>query len=267
MNKLIAAGAAGVLAFLAFSCDKNPLGPTDSGKSVPYVLSVALSPSSVILPANGPTTVSTTLNATVIDRGGANDVREISYAVYAPGATDVTFTGTIGPGTVVDDSTLSFSGNIAIDAGTLGVGEFAIEASVSSAAGLMSNAQRRSLTVIRQGNHPPHILQLTAPDTVRRPGGTDINTYTFAVAVQDSDGLGDIQSVYFRNFTSANPQDFTMYDDGNTLAHGDLLAGDGIYSLIVSVNSTNTPGPKEFHFFVVDKSGARDEKIKTIIVD
>jgi hypothetical protein len=57
-----------------------------------------------------------------------------------------------------------------------------------------------------------------------------------------------------------------MYDDGDFANHGDVTAGDGIYSLAIQINSGNPLGVKEFHFYAVDKSGARDEVIKLITI-
>jgi hypothetical protein len=109
-------------------------------------------------------------------------------------------------------------------------------------------------------NHPPHITKLDVPTSITRPGGGTPTVVTFYVTVADSDGLSDIATVYFRNLTSVNPITFPMYDDGNFQDHGDLIAGDGIYSLKVQVDATTTTGPKDFHFFAVDKAGAIDEQ-------
>lgn len=123
-----------------------------------------------------------------------------------------------------------------------------------------SNEVRRSYA-----NHAPIILRLVAPSTIQRPA-TDSTLVRFFQTVADSDGLGDIDSVYFRNFTSTNPTNFPMFDDGNLTIHGDSVANDGTYSRIVSINAATTPGPKEFHFYVVDRFGARDSLVKTITV-
>ncbi len=111
-------------------------------------------------------------------------------------------------------------------------------------------------------NHPPEIISLDVPDSLQRPAsGTQL--IGFYMTVADSDGLSDIDSAYFRNFTSTSPTNFLMYDDGDSL-HGDVTANDGIYSRVVSIDPSTSLGVKEFHFYVVDKAGYRDERIKYI---
>jgi hypothetical protein len=47
-----------------------------------------------------------------------------------------------------------------------------------------------------------------------------------------------------------------LYDDGNTTLHGDLVAGDGIYSLLIQVIPSNEKGTYRFEFQAKDRSGA-----------
>lgn len=126
--------------------------------------------------------------------------------------------------------------------------------------GAFSDTSRKTLQ-----NSPPHIVRLVVPDSIQRPtSGT--STISFFLEAADSDGLGDIDSVYFRNISAANPSNFLMYDDGNLPVHGDTTRGDGVYSILLSISPTNTPGREEFHFYVVDKSGASDLRIKFITI-
>ena len=104
-------------------------------------------------------------------------------------------------------------------------------------------------------NYPPSITNVIVPDSIQRPT-SGFQLITFLETVTDPDGLGDIDSVYFRNFSSQTPTNFYMYDDGNLTLHGDSTANDGTYSLIVRIDPSTTLGNKEFHFYVVDKSGA-----------
>ena len=124
----------------------------------------------------------------------------------------------------------------------------------------------QSAVVIRSmDNRPPRIDFLNVPDSIRRPpsGNTLV---VFQLTTSDPDGLPDIDSVYFRNYTSATPTNFLMYDDGLLVDHGDQTAGDGTYSLIVAVSPSNTLGKKEFHFFVTDKAGATATIVKFITI-
>ncbi len=115
-------------------------------------------------------------------------------------------------------------------------------------------------------NHSPIILNLNVPTTIQRPPSGS-RLVPFYQTVADSDGLGDIDSVFFRNFSSTNPINILMYDDGDIIAHGDSVANNGEYSRLVSIDATNSTGPKEFHFYVIDRFGARDSLIKIITIN
>lgn len=114
-------------------------------------------------------------------------------------------------------------------------------------------------------NHPPRIVNVDVPDSIQRPAsGTRL--IPFRMTVTDSDGLGDIDTVTFVNTSSSNPLAFTMFDSGDLSLHGDLIANDGIYSRIVSIDAPTSTGVKAFRFEAVDKSGARDVVIRNITV-
>ena len=120
---------------------------------------------------------------------------------------------------------------------------------------------------IYNNNHAdaaPVVSNLVAPDTVSLNSGatTDIN---LSIQVADSNGLNDINIVFFNSFkpngdpATGNP--FLMYDDGNIL-HGDAVAGDGIYSLIISLPSGTNKGTYRWEFQARD----RGKKTSNIII-
>lgn len=115
-------------------------------------------------------------------------------------------------------------------------------------------------------NHPPSIVRLNVPSVIVRPGSGSIPVYFYAT-VTDPDGWSDIDSVYFRNFSSSTPTSIQMYDDGDLAVHGDSVARDWTFSRIVFIDATNSPGQKYFHFYVVDKEGASATIIDTINVE
>jgi hypothetical protein len=125
----------------------------------------------------------------------------------------------------------------------------------------------KAITVRRPfANRSPKFVSLNVPSTITRPTSGTKNV-TFGVAVSDPDGMADVDSVYFRNLSSSSPANFSMYDDGDVTAHGDSLAGDGTYSLIVVISSTNTTGDKQFQFSVVDKGRARADSTRIITIN
>jgi len=126
--------------------------------------------------------------------------------------------------------------------------------------GAPSNLVQRTIQ-----NSPPQILGLSVPDSIQRPA-SGIRLIPFFETVADSDGLADIDSVYFRNESSQTPSDILMYDDGDLVVHGDSTRGDGVYSRIVSIDPSTSTGPKKFHFFVVDKAATQDSRIHFITI-
>jgi hypothetical protein len=115
-------------------------------------------------------------------------------------------------------------------------------------------------------NDPPRFVRFNVPSTIQRPtSGTSL--ISFFVAVADNNGLSDVDSVYFRNMSSATPVPVFMYDDGDLVTHGDSVAHDGTYSRTLSIDATTTPGTKLFQFSATDRSGARVDSTKTITIN
>lgn len=83
-----------------------------------------------------------------------------------------------------------------------------------------------------QENFAPVISNLVAPDTVTI--GSDTTFIQITLDVEDGNGLNDVEFVWFDaylpngNPSSQNP--IAMFDDGS---NGDLVPGDGTYSVIV----------------------------------
>ncbi len=108
----------------------------------------------------------------------------------------------------------------------------------------------------------PVVSNLVSPDTVSL--SADTTFFTIKIAVQDSNGLADVETVFFNSFippdyhpSSANP--IEMFDDGDA-QHGDQTAGDGIYSRIIIL--TNAPeGSYRWEFQAVDLGGLYSNKI------
>lgn len=212
--------------------------------------------------ASGITPAVFALTVPVIDSNGIADIQRVS--VRALNAQDTSSHAMSDNGEAASGDKVSGDGTYSAVVSVIPTGslqDVIFEFSASDSRGALATSVRRSLR-----NHPPHFLSVDVPTTIDRPpsGSSPIG---FSVTVADSDGLGDIDSVYFRNFTSTTPTNFLMYDDGNYVEHGDLVAGDGKYSLTVSIAFNTSTGPKEFHFYVTDKAGTRDEVIRIITIN
>ncbi len=105
------------------------------------------------------------------------------------------------------------------------------------------------------GSKAPLIVAVSAPDTVTLQLQTQVLTLT--AEVHDESGPADIKNVYFNSFlpdgrpSTSNP--FQLYDDGSPL-HGDVAAGDSIYSTKVQMPPGTPKGEYRFEFRALDYS-------------
>lgn len=134
------------------------------------------------------------------------------------------------------------------------IGVFTIEVAALGANDSRSNTLLLPLSIFR-GNHAPQITLVEAADTVQLRNESQI--LVLRMRVSDEDGIGDISRVIFNSYrpdgsaSSGNP--FVMYDDGSVM-HGDEKAGDGIFSLLITLPATTAPGTYRFDFQAVDRS-------------
>lgn len=113
-------------------------------------------------------------------------------------------------------------------------------------------------------NYPPQIISLAIPDTVLKN-----QKFTFSVEVEDSNGLQDIREVYYELFNPSGEQivnskgisQFPLFDDGDVDANGDETAGDGVYTVFLTIPSGQPTGLWEFKFTAVDKSDAKSNQL------
>ncbi|MBK7630527.1 MAG: hypothetical protein IPJ23_07485 [Ignavibacteriales bacterium] len=86
---------------------------------------------------------------------------------------------------------------------------------------------------------------------------TDTTIILTSINVFDENGLSDIDKVYFvvyrPNGTTSGAQN-VLFDDG-LASHGDQTSGDGIYSLIIQITSSNAKGTYRLEFQAKDHGG------------
>jgi len=95
---------------------------------------------------------------------------------------------------------------------------------------------------------------------------TDTTIIFISVEAMDSNGVNDIEEVYFtvyRPDSTTSGNKFALLDDGsccplppNNQPSGDLIASDGIFSRIIEVDQNNMKGTYRFEFQAKDRSGA-----------
>ena len=134
--------------------------------------------------------------------------------------------------------------------------------------GNRSAARSRSFVTTKLGEIAPEITAITVPDTISRSGGEPI---VLKAQVDDRNGLNDIRRVIFNTFrpdgtpSSGNP--FSMRADGIKDAQdfGDETAGDGEYTMVISITANNATGNYRFEFQSEDKAGLKSEKVNHIL--
>ena len=110
-----------------------------------------------------------------------------------------------------------------------------------------------------QDNVPPVISNLMMPDTIQT-GQTIIMT----VEVADSNGLNDVESVYYEAYdpdgnrvsNSQGIYQFPMFDDGDTAGNGDVTADDGIFTVRLTFPVNAQIGTWRFQFQAKDRANA-----------
>ncbi len=99
----------------------------------------------------------------------------------------------------------------------------------------------------------PVISNINVPDSI--VVGEPKSTFLISVEATDSNGLSDINEVFFKVIKpdgTSNGNKFMLYDNKT---NGDVAAGDGIYSSYFDVYPTNTKGVYAFNFQAKDRSG------------
>ena len=115
-------------------------------------------------------------------------------------------------------------------------------------------------------NKSPMIFNLAMADSLKLPPTGQVNLTLIEIQTEDPQGLMDMDSVYFNSIlpngqpSSNNP--FLLYDNGlpynsggSPEEAGDLVAGDGIYSLTIALQPGTPVGAYTFSFFARDKVG------------
>lgn len=115
-----------------------------------------------------------------------------------------------------------------------------------------------------QDNIAPVVSNLIMPDSLQTG-----ETILFTIEASDSNGLSDIEFVFYEAYdpndvrvvNSQGIYQFPMFDDGNTSENGDVTAGDGIYTVILTFPVSAQEGTWRFEFQARDRSKLLSNKI------
>jgi hypothetical protein len=128
--------------------------------------------------------------------------------------------------------------------------------------------------IMRVSNYSPEITSVAIPDSMIIPS---IGSYRYAsmeATVTNPEGLADIDSVYFFSFRDGNPlfngSPVILQDNGipfdyenyvnelnqsrRVISAGDAVAGDGIFTFPLVIESNFTAGDYLFRLYVADKA-------------
>lgn len=246
-----------VLLIAAFAgCEENPSTLQDLTGTAPVIRSTAVSPTAFDLdgltPSGTSYRLSTTVAATVADPQGIADIREVRWNLYAPAGTSPLSGGTLvpsvpGPGA----QTREYTGVIAFDATRTSTGAYRLEIVATDAAGFRSTIISSSLTVRTGGSAPA--LSLAGARQVAA-AGADSALFALTVYAADPNGLADVAGVTVRALASRDSSEQTLHDDGSR-AHGDAIAGDGIFSGYRWVRPLTVIPAIVFEYRATDRSG------------
>lgn len=246
-------------------CEKQDSSIIDSVGQPPVLLQVDISPSSInsdsinIGPSRTPDDVlplTATLTARVSASQG-NPVSTVHFSLKNPVNNATISNGELFDNGLGIDRTKGdgiYSGKASFEIKRVEIGIFRLELFAEAENGFQSNTVLASLSVYR-GNRPPFLLDIDIPDTLQLRSQAQL--LTLRVRAADPDGLADIARVIFNSYkpdgiaSTGNP--FQMYDDGLT-NHGDERAGDGVFSLIIELRSTDMTGVYRFEFQAFDRS-------------
>ncbi len=253
--RFIVPGALLSAAILA-GCEDPGTGTLDPRGNAPFLKEAAVTPDSINLGSLPPgpsgllAVAIATVRVTDPDQGGVLTAAVEVYplANEPPLASTALHDDGVAPDANARDGI--YSARIQFPVTESDAGRYRVRFSAVDELGLRGNVIERPLVLTRpKPNSPPVLSALVAPDTVTLPtSGSSL--ITMSVAVSDSDGYGDIRDVYFRNLDSpSNPtQRFFLKDDGGTgtPSSGDVVAGDGRFTIIIQL--PNTTPRRDYHF-------------------
>ena len=139
---------------------------------------------------------------------------------------------------------------------------------------LIAGDTSRAVDTLRLANLRPVILSVSGSDTLALPPPPPpefVTLDTLRAAVADPDGLKDIRRVSFTilkpDSTLANEgQSIPLADNGDLKLWGDRTAGDGIYGIIIRLESTNDTGRYVYRFTAEDYSGGVSDTVTHTVV-
>ncbi len=253
-----------LVAALLVGCDQAP-GVEPPGGDPPVLTEFEFGPHSVALgdpdveEDGDQVRFAVTMRVNVVDPDG--DVERVAYVVRSPYAGRTPISN--GELALASGSQYAGTATVSVPRGEVGV--YTVLVYAVDETGSLSDNVRGMLTFSGQ-SEPPVILEVSAPDTVRRPlEGEDPAVLRLSATVTDPDGLSSISEVVFWNVERPSSV-IEMADDGESF--GDEFANDGVFTRTVQIESGNAPGETVLAFQATDRSGLKSNVVeRTIVVE
>jgi len=249
------------------SCDSVP-GVTDPTASSPVVSGIQVSPEVLALDQLGGEgeTVSAQITVTADVTDADNDLTAAFVLIrssspgQAPLAQEEVQLGNAG----------TFTSRLDLTVPRASGGQFVVSVFAADAAGNISNTAYGSIQVSGE-SAPPEIMSIDMPDQVTRPAaGLPPISISIQATVSDPDGL---DNVAFVEVIVNGAATLRLCDDGGSGtcnngfgSSGDLDAGDGVYTLTIQLDASNSAGTNSFEFTAVDRTGLRSGTVSRTIV-
>lgn len=242
-----------------YSCEKKSDNIIDPTLIAPAISSPSKSKDTVYTPSDAP--VVNFITSVRVQQGGDDAIETVVCSLLDPGGNLIQNFNMSDNGSSPDTTGGNGVYTVAVNYTTtscLTVGNYSVQYIATSASGLTSNLIVSTVPVYYSNNVAPVMSFVNAPDTITRPASGEL---AFALTIKGSDPNGqcDLKNVFFNSFrpngVPAGGNPFTMFDDGELIAHGDSVAGDGRFSLIVRIFPTNDLGLYQFNYQATDNRG------------
>jgi hypothetical protein len=260
-----------VLGILSFSgCEKNYDTVIDSAVSAPVASDARFSLSKVftdtiynsegVKKSDDLLTIRGIASVMIFHSGGKMEVASVKFSLIDDQSLSLVSEGSLlNDGIFPDQNAIDniYSRSIDFQIRRVFVGKMTLSLWSEDQSGSLSNTFLLPLEIIRRDNQKPFLSDLMMDSLVAR---SDIDQFLqLKIKVSDPDGQSDILKVSFNSYrpsgTPSIGNPFQMYDDGNeNQLSGDLIAGDGIYGVIIRLPVTATIGKYRFEFHAVDRS-------------
>lgn len=252
--------AVAAIALALQSCEESNVGTIDTQGRPPFLRDGSITPDrfvlSLIPPVNGLHPLTIAARVKIFDPDNLAGAK-VYAVVYGPSSNSPILEQQLFPRNPQLDSL--YDGSIRLNLGDSDVGLYHVRFVGVDNTGLDATSLYLPFIVTRL-NTPPQIGDLVAPDTITVPPPVPPDTvsslsFTMSVAASDPDGSADIREVYFRSLDSSDPNSkYFLRDDGGvgTPSSGDVTAGDGRYTIRVTLTSRNEKKTYRFAFQAMD---------------